>query len=203
VPTLLEPIIEPPPPPESDDDNDDNGDNRDDQPWLTVRTFWEPIGAHLALAHLETADIQAVLLDENVVAMDWLMANAVGGIKVKVRASDFAEADRILTTQIPTAAPTGEIAETITGATACCPRCDSDEIYQESIWRRPAVILLVGASVASFGLLLFLVLPWILALPGQWHCLRCGHQWLSQRRGFDVQSNSNPPPNTLDPASEV
>jgi hypothetical protein len=200
MPTLVEPIHQSPIPPEIDDD--DNGDDNHES-WLTVRTFWEPIGAHLALAHLETADIEAILLDENIVATDWLMASAVGGIKVKVRASDFAEADRILTTQIPTVAPTAAAAESITGATTCCPRCQSDEIYQESVWRRPAVILLVAATAASLGLLLFLVLPWILALPRKWRCLHCGHEWISQRRGFDVQPKSNTSTTNLDPAGEL
>ncbi len=194
--------VEPPEPPADDDDGNGDDDQPGDESWVTVRTFWEPVGAHLALAQLESGGVEGVLLDENIVAADWMMANAVGGIKLKVRASDAAEADQILTPrsgikELPPAA------ESLTGATACCPRCQSDEIYQESIWRRPAVILLFGATVASFGLLLLIVLPWILALPRNWRCLHCGHEWLSHRRGFGVESKPNSPANSLDPASEL
>jgi hypothetical protein len=181
--------FEPPEPPH--DEDGDEGDGGGDERWITVRTFWEPLGAHLAQAQLEHAQIDSVLLDLNLVATDWLMANAVGGIKLQVRASDLAEADRVLLPEIVPTVAASETAETVTATTTCCPRCSSDEIYQESLWRRPAVILLIGASVASLGLLLMIVLPWILALPRNWHCLRCGHEWLSQRRGFDVQSASN------------
>jgi hypothetical protein len=205
--TVVEPIspelesFEPPEPPQ--DEDGDEGDGRGDERWITVRTFWEPMAAHLAQAQLEQAQIDSVLLDVNLVATDWLMANAVGGIKLQVRASDLAEADRVLLPEIVPTATTVGTAETVTAATTCCPRCSSDEIYQESLWRRPAVILLIGATVASLGLLLFIVLPWIMALPRNWHCLRCGHEWLSQRRGFNVQSPSNGSSSTLDPAGEL
>ena len=45
---------------------------------------------------LEDAGIQCFLDDENVVRMDWLWSNAMGGIKLVVRKKDAEEAERLL-----------------------------------------------------------------------------------------------------------
>src|SRR5947209_8216422 len=63
-------------PPDDADEDDFDGDH--DQPvrWITVATFWQPTHAHIARLKLEAEDIPCVLLDENLVATDWLYANA-------------------------------------------------------------------------------------------------------------------------------
>ena len=45
---------------------------------------------------LEDADILCFLEDENVVRMDWLWSNAMGGIKLVVRKKDAEEAAKLL-----------------------------------------------------------------------------------------------------------
>lgn len=59
----------------------------------TVGTYWSPVEANLAKVHLEAAGIPAFLTGEQAVAMTWLFANAVGGIKLQVATRD---ADRAL-----------------------------------------------------------------------------------------------------------
>lgn len=51
---------------------------------VTVATFDMPHKADLAKAALEEAGIPAEVNDREVVAMDWLLLNAVGGIKLQV-----------------------------------------------------------------------------------------------------------------------
>ncbi|HEY1189219.1 MAG TPA: DUF2007 domain-containing protein [Gemmata sp.] len=60
---------------------------------VTIARFDLAGQAHLAKNALDEAGIKAVLADEVVVAMDWLLSNAVGGIKVQVLEED---ADRSL-----------------------------------------------------------------------------------------------------------
>lgn len=60
------------------------------------RTVDTPVKAEIARLALDRAGIPAVIEDSEIVAMDWLLANAVGGIKVKVREADAARAAEVL-----------------------------------------------------------------------------------------------------------
>lgn len=55
---------------------------------VTIARFDLAGQAHLAKNALDAAGIKSVLADEVVVAMDWLLSNAVGGIKVQVLEED-------------------------------------------------------------------------------------------------------------------
>ena len=67
-----------------------------DDELVTVATFQLPAQAAMAKNRLESADIAAVVTDAEVVAMDWLLAPAVGGIKVQVRAADAGRAAALI-----------------------------------------------------------------------------------------------------------
>jgi hypothetical protein len=56
---------------------------------VTVATFDDAVSARLAVNHLRDAGLSALISDENTVTMDWLLSNAIGGIKVKVDSKDF------------------------------------------------------------------------------------------------------------------
>jgi Putative prokaryotic signal transducing protein len=51
---------------------------------VTMATFDDPIAAAMAKNYLESEGIPAILLDESSVATDWLLSNAIGGIKLQV-----------------------------------------------------------------------------------------------------------------------
>jgi hypothetical protein len=53
---------------------------------------------------LDAAGIACFLQDDNVVRMDWLWSNAMGGIKLLVRAKEAEEAEKILS-QTPASQP--------------------------------------------------------------------------------------------------
>jgi hypothetical protein len=55
---------------------------------VTLATFDTSIKAEMAKAALAEAGIQSELGDENLVTMNWLLSNAVGGIKLVVREED-------------------------------------------------------------------------------------------------------------------
>ena len=62
----------------------------------TVASYDEPVRAHAARNCLESAGIPAVISDSEIVAMDWLLSNAVGGIKVQVWEEDAERAAALL-----------------------------------------------------------------------------------------------------------
>lgn len=63
---------------------------------VTIATFGEAPQAHLARNALEAAGIQAAIADESLIGMDWLMSNAIGGVKVQVREEDAERAVAVL-----------------------------------------------------------------------------------------------------------
>ncbi len=77
-------------------DDDGDGDNNDPSNWITIATFWQPTEAHIARLKLESEEIDCLLIDENLVATDWLYANAVGGIKLRVPQSEATRARLLL-----------------------------------------------------------------------------------------------------------
>jgi hypothetical protein len=68
---------------------------------VTLRQFRDLPEALLAKGSLESAGIQAYLIDDNMIRMDWFISNLLGGIKLKVGAEDVAAASEILDQPIP------------------------------------------------------------------------------------------------------
>lgn len=63
---------------------------------VTIATYHSQPQAEAVRLHLAHAGIEAVLVNESIVAMDWLLMNAVGGIKLQVASSDAQQAARII-----------------------------------------------------------------------------------------------------------
>ena len=56
---------------------------------VVVSACSQPYEAHLACSALHAAGLEAHVADEHTVAADWLMSNAIGGVKVLARAEDL------------------------------------------------------------------------------------------------------------------
>ncbi len=52
--------------------------------------------AHAMRLHLEAEGIRVFLADEMTIAMDWLLSNAIGGVKVQVAEQDAQRAAQVL-----------------------------------------------------------------------------------------------------------
>lgn len=63
---------------------------------VVVAAYDDAVSARLALNHLREAGLRAVLSDESTIAMDWLLSNAIGGIKLQVNPKDIATARRLI-----------------------------------------------------------------------------------------------------------
>jgi hypothetical protein len=116
-----------------------------------VRTFSFPHEAHLACSALEAAGIQASVVDEHIVAADWLYSNAVGGVKVLVPVEDAATALAVLDTpaEVDVSADGAERDATRIADAVVCPRCGSHNVARVTPGRRLLFLtwLLLGLPV--------------------------------------------------------
>lgn len=131
---------------------------------VIVARFRDLHEALLAQGKLKSAGIESILGDENLVRMDWLYANAIGGIKLQVRVEDADSAQQLLESEIP-ALLMDEVGGEIYQQPQC-PRCSSFDIGYG-----PAK----GPKFLSW-----LVLGFPLPIPGKnrWKCNDCGAEWI-------------------------
>lgn len=64
--------------------------------WVTVRQYSLPFEAHLARARLESEGITALVADEHTINMQWMLSDALGGVRLRVQEDMVQRADRIL-----------------------------------------------------------------------------------------------------------
>lgn len=64
--------------------------------WVTLRQYSLPYEAHLDRARLESEGITAVIADEHTIAMQWMLSDALGGVRLRVLPDDLDRARRIL-----------------------------------------------------------------------------------------------------------
>jgi len=94
-----------------------------DMKLLTVRTFDNPIDAHLVKAKLESESILCYLFDENIIRLNPLYNLTVGGIKLKVNEQDVEKASVVIQEFDKAKLMNDE------GEPLKCPRCGSTDIY--------------------------------------------------------------------------
>ncbi len=62
---------------------------------ITIARFSKPEEAHLLRLRLEAGGVSAYIQDENMVQMDWLYSNAIGGVRVQISEDDIEDAHEI------------------------------------------------------------------------------------------------------------
>ena len=128
---------------------------------VTLRQFRDLPEALLAKGSLESAGIQAYLVDDNMIRMDWFISNLLGGIKLKVRAEDAEAALEILNQPIPEMLDVEGIGDF---EQPKCPKCQSLDIGFEEL-DKPLSYLSAYAGVP-------------LPVPKHgWTCHACGNEW--------------------------
>jgi antitoxin component of RelBE/YafQ-DinJ toxin-antitoxin module len=128
---------------------------------VTIRIFTVVADALLAKTVLDSAEIECFLFDENVIRMDWFYSNAVGGVKLLVRARDAAAATELLSQKSPEEFAVDGSADY---KQPRCPKCGSLDIsFGESGKRLSYVTVALGVP-----------LP---VKRGGWKCHSCGHSW--------------------------
>ncbi len=110
---------------------------------------------------LDAAGMDCYLYEENMVRLDWLWSNLLGGVKLVVRRIDAEDAHKLLSggsQENFTVEGIGEYKQ------ERCPRCHSLDVSCDELKKR----------IAGVGLLLGL--PIAMTQRG-WNCHDCGHTW--------------------------
>lgn len=127
----------------------------------TIATFSKAEEAHLLRMRLEAGGIPAYLLDENIVQVNWLYSNAIGGVRVQVAEEDVAKALELM----------NEAGAPLDDAVAIpCPYCHSEETELDELPRR-----------LSFLSLLLVGFPILVTRHG-YRCRSCGKHWNERLR---------------------
>jgi hypothetical protein len=133
---------------------------------VSLERFRDLPEAFLAKGKLESAGIPCFLADGNIVRTDWLLSNAVGGLRLQVRSEDLLSAREILNEPPPDTFAIGEVGEFYEQPR--CPRCYSIDIGFETINR-----------FWTYGLWLLLGVP-IPIRKKNWKCYTCQAEWVDE-----------------------
>lgn len=128
---------------------------------ITLRQFRDLPEALLAKACLNSAGIECMLLDDNLVRLDWFWSNLIGGVKLMVEPSDTEPAMEILNQSIPEKIDVAGIGEY---EQPHCPNCQSLDITFKEL-NRP---------VAYASLWLNVPIP---VHRKAWRCHSCNVEW--------------------------
>jgi len=131
---------------------------------ITIKTFDNPIDAHLLKSKLESEDIVCYLFDEHTVSMNPLYNITIGGIKLKINEFDLEKA-RIVYDSIHDTPYTDDGGNAVT-----CPKCESTDLFTEYDTRRG-----VAAFFSSLIAFFFLVVPFY--SKKMFKCKKCGEEF--------------------------
>ena len=115
--------------------------------FTTIKTFDNPMEAHIVKSRLENEGISCFLFDENMMSINPLFNVTVGGIKLKVNTSDADKAKDII--ELINASPiTDEKDEQLS-----CPNCSSNDLISGYKSMKGSTGIL--SAIISFLLLVF------------------------------------------------
>lgn len=134
---------------------------------VVFQTFSDPVNANIAKGLLDAHGIECFLSDENIITLNPLYNNAVGGIKLNVFEKDIDCISSILKSDyIP------ETTSEFTGnekGNIICPNCHSDNVsYGGSIKRKFGYFDVLLA-------LLLMIYPF--TMRKTYHCFECNHEF--------------------------
>lgn len=141
---------------------------------LTIlRTFDNYVTAHIVKSKLEAEGIESFLIDENTVTMQWHIAHAIGGIKLKVAENDVEHANYILETVEKEAFAESQTVgfwdeediDQLNPDNRICIYCGSQNTRKDDYEKKPAIL-----SWLLLGFPLFFK-------SDKWHCFHCGKKF--------------------------
>jgi hypothetical protein len=139
---------------------------------VTIKIFRDLPEALLAKTILDSADIECFLYDENIIRLDWLWSNLVGGIKLRVRSEDVASALELLGVGVPEQFAVDGFGDY---KQPRCPQCGSLDLSYGEAGRR------LGYVTVALGV----PLP---VKRGGWKCHSCGYSWNESEGSPDERS---------------
>jgi hypothetical protein len=138
----------------------------------TIATFSKPEEAHLLRTRFEAVGLPAFVQDENIVQLNWLYSNAIGGVRVQVPDTDAAAAREFLAADAPQPSPGADDIP--------CPACGSHRTAPDETFRRLAFLSI-------------LLLQFPAVCPrGRWRCMDCRHSFLPPKFSPPTPDNALP-----------
>jgi hypothetical protein len=147
------------------EEEDDSLAIEDDPDLATVGQYRDMAEAFVARAVLDQAGIECFLRDENTVRTDWLLSNAIGGMRLQVAAKDQAAAEELLSQPIPGQFETDPGEEFVQPV---CPKCGSTDVIANDPDRK----------VMALSMLIKLPIPHSRPSDEEWRCMTCGCVWV-------------------------
>lgn len=125
---------------------------------ITVERYYHPIEAHIAAGLLKSEGIPVFLHGINHVSVDWLITNAIGGIRLQVPHKFEAQAKEILSVD-------AKLDESYLKTLEKCPKCKSSDISSHTfLWKLSFLVVH----------LFQIPIPWD---KEQRICKSCCHKW--------------------------
>jgi Putative prokaryotic signal transducing protein len=128
---------------------------------VMIRRYRDLPDATIAKSVLESAGIDCLLADDNLVRLDWFYSNLIGGIKLLVPEKDVEAATNLLDEGSPDKFSVEGVGEY---EQPSCPQCRSMDISFDGLNRR-----------ASYASVLIIPIP---IIDRGWKCHACGHAWI-------------------------
>ena len=125
---------------------------------VTIASYTDAIEANLVKGRLESEGIPVFLLNDHQIWANWMLSNALGGVKLQVTSPHVTKAKAIVADH-----QQGKFDIQVNDITNQCPRCDSAEFREvKTSWR-----------IAFLGLfMLNIPIPYA---RGKWKCKSCGY----------------------------
>jgi len=131
---------------------------------VVIHRYRDLPDATLAKSILESAGIESMLVDDNMVRMDWFYSNLVGGIKLFVRVEDAEAAGELLDQKVLEAFDVEGVGEY---QQPYCPQCASFDVSFDGLDKRLSYAWLwVGFPIP--------------VVDKDWKCHKCQHAWRDQ-----------------------
>jgi hypothetical protein len=128
---------------------------------VLLRRYRDLPEATIAKSVLESAGIECLLADDNLVRLDWFYSNLIGGVKLWVHRRDLQSAQNVLEQSVPEKFEVEGFGEY---EQPRCPRCNSLDVSLDGL-NKPASYL---------SLLIQVPIP---IVDHGWKCQACGHMW--------------------------
>jgi Putative prokaryotic signal transducing protein len=145
---------------------------------IVLRRFRDLPEASVAKSLLDSAGIECLLADDNMIRLDWFYSNLLGGIKLLVPAIDAEAAANLLDEGTPEKFDVEGVGEY---EQPHCPDCGSLDISLDGL-NKPL----------TFGAMYLTGLPIPVTTWG-WKCHSCKHQW-NEDSGAPVTNPTPEPP---------
>lgn len=133
---------------------------------ITFQTYYDPMLAHIVRTRLEDSGVSCFIADENMIGINPLYNNALGGIKLKIFARDEGKCREILAQDDTLTVEEYVEIDEATNQVVICPYCASTNVrFGNATEKRFGIFSFV------FSVLLFVYPPFA---RKAWHCFNCG-----------------------------